>query len=80
MHKPPVHYLVLIESDGQMVARLFDAQRRHVSDIDASSEEVSVMTQGLMPQRVANAPEWQQALQGDGIAQREAALVFTLDV
>jgi hypothetical protein len=80
MHKLPVKYLVLIESDGAMVARLFDAQRRHVSDIDASSEEVAVMTQGLMPTRDANSPEWQLALGGDGAPQRAAAQVFTLDV
>ena len=48
-----VKYLVLIESGGAMVARLYDAKRGHVSDIDASSEEVAVMTAGLQPRHAA---------------------------
>lgn len=80
MHKTPVKYLILIESDGAMLAKLYDAQCRHVSDIDASSEEVAVMTQGLMPRPVANDPGWARVLVGHGEPQRAAAQVFSLDV
>ncbi len=64
MHSPPAKYLVLIESGGSMVARLFDAKRHLVNEIDASSEEVAVMTQGLKSSDQANAPEWVAALRG----------------
>jgi hypothetical protein len=80
MHKTPVKYLVIIESDGAMLAKLYDGQFAHVNDIDASSEEVAVMTRGLMPARDANAPPWAEVLAGHGEPQRRAALIFTLDV
>ena len=80
MHKTPVKYLILIETDGAMVARLFDAERRHVSDIDASSEEVAVMTTGLSPQASGHRDEWAAALAGHNAAERSAARVYTLDV
>jgi hypothetical protein len=80
MHKTPVKYLVLIESGGSMVARLFDAKRVHVSDIDASSEEVAVMTSGLQPRHSAEDGAWSEALRGHNGAERRAAQVYTLDV
>ena len=46
MHKP-ARYLVVIDSAGEMVARMFDEQRKLIVDFDASSSEVAVMTQGL---------------------------------
>jgi hypothetical protein len=63
-----------------MVAKLYDSQFIHVNDIDASSEEVAVMTQGLTPEREANSPAWVKVLAGHGEPERGAALVFTLDV
>jgi hypothetical protein len=80
MHKTPVKYLVLIESDGAMLAKLYDGQFAHVNDIDASSEEVAVMTQGLTPARDANNATWAPVLMGHGEPQRRAALIFTLDI
>ena len=80
MHRKPVKYLVLIEADGGMVARLFDANRAHVGDIDASSEEVAVMTRGLLPACDADDATWSKVLMGDASAARLAAQVFTLDV
>ena len=80
MHQTPVKYLILIETDGAMVARLFDGERRHVADIDAASEEVAVMTTGLLPSRAGNATEWARALAGYNPAERSAAQVFSLDV
>jgi hypothetical protein len=73
-------YLVLIESAGSMVARLFDLERRPLVEFDASSEEVAVMTSGLMPARDALAGVWDSALAGHNRAERAAAQVFTLDI
>jgi len=80
MHKTPVKFLVLIESDGAMVAKLYDGQYVHVNDIDASSEEVAVMTQGLVPTRDANGSTWAPVLAGHGETERRAARIYTLDV
>jgi len=79
MHTPPVKYLVLIDASGAMTARLFDADRHHVSDIDASSEEVAVMTAGLAPVQGAD-DSWAAALAGHNADERRAAQVYTLDV
>jgi hypothetical protein len=76
----PVKYLILIEAGGPMVARLFDANRVHVLDIDASSEEVAVMTAGLVPEFGADDAAWAKALEGHNTAERKAARVYTLDV
>ena len=45
-----------------------------------ASEEVAVMTQGLMPQRCGNDATWSRVLAGHGEPERRAARVFTLDV
>lgn len=80
MHvQKPAKYLVLIESGGAMVARLFDAQRSPLAEIDATSEEVAVMTEGVVPRRGAEEDLWGRALAGHSREEREAALVFELD-
>ncbi len=80
MHKTPVKYLVVIESDGAMLAKLYDERLVHVNDIDASSEEVAVMTRGLAPSHSGNQAPWVGVLVGHGEAQRLTAQVFTLSV
>jgi hypothetical protein len=80
MHSSPVKYLILIEAGGSMVARMYDADRVHVSDIDASSEDVAAMTTGLVPTRDALDAAWAQALEGHNADERAAAQVFTLAV
>ena len=82
MNKPvhkPARYLVLIEAGDGMVARLFDADRRHLIDFDASSFEVVEMTAGRMPVEGADQAEWRHALDGHGAGQLRAARVYTLD-
>ena len=76
----PAKYLLIIEQSGAMVARLFDADRRHVLDFDASSEEVAVMTAGLQPTVGAFGSEWGLALAGHNEQERAAAQVYTLDL
>lgn len=80
MHSPPAKYLVLIDAAGAMTARLFDAQYRHLSDFDASTEEVPVMLAGLSPQQGAAGPDWARALAGHSEQERQAAQVYTLAV
>jgi len=76
----PARYLVLIEQDGAMVARLLDDELKLVEEFDASSEEVVTMTTGLKSQRGAAEALWDRALRGHNPAERAAALVYTLDV
>ena len=80
MRQPPVKYLVVIESGGPVVAQLFDDQRRLVNEFDAASEEVSVMTRGLVPEQSGSDPAWSEALQGHTADERQNARVYTLDV
>ncbi len=80
MHSTPARYLVLIDASGAMAARLFDAERRPLGEFDASSEEVAVMTKGLVAASGADAPVWDQALAGHNAAERRSAEVFTLDI
>jgi hypothetical protein len=73
-------YLVVIESGGSAMARLFLDTREQVAEFDASTEEVTLMTQGLVPVMGASGPEWDRALAGHSASERSAARVFTLDV
>ncbi|HJV63597.1 MAG TPA: hypothetical protein VJ743_21795 [Albitalea sp.] len=76
----PAKYLVVIDAAGEMLARMFDAQRKLIADFDASSSEVAVMTQGLVPQRGADDPAWDAALGGHSASERAQAEVYLLDV
>jgi hypothetical protein len=73
-------YLVVIESGGVVLARLFVDTREQVAEFDASTEEVTLMTQGLVPVVGAEGAEWDQALAGHSAIERAAARVYTLDV
>ena len=73
-------YLVVIDAGGESLARLFDGARLQEAEFDASTEEVSVMTRGLVPQRSAGEAEWDVALAGHSAGERAAAEVYTLDV
>lgn len=80
MTNKPARYLVLIEASGEgMVARLFDADRRHLGDFDASSFEVADMTAGIVPTPGAEDGVWGSALGGHNDRERAAALVYRLD-
>lgn len=75
----PAKYLVIIESGGATEAHMYTADRVQVAEFD-STEEVSVMTNGLTPEQVATDPVWDRALGGHSHAERAAAHVYTLDV
>jgi hypothetical protein len=79
MHKP-VKYLVLIEAAGIPVARLFDADKAHILDIDATSEEVVDMTGGHTPERSGADSRWDILLGGHTSQERREAQIFTLEI
>jgi hypothetical protein len=79
-HRKPARYLVVIDSGGFVVARLFLDTRELVAEFDAATEEATQMTAGLVPTKGADGTEWDRALEGHSTAERSAAEVYTLDV
>lgn len=77
-HRAPARYLVLIDSGGVTIARLFLPTHEQVAEFDAGIEEVAQMTAGLAPATGAGSPEWDRALAGHTPAERAAARVYTL--
>ncbi|MDO9196723.1 MAG: hypothetical protein Q7U79_09555 [Rhodoferax sp.] len=78
--RQPSRYLVLIDSGGYMVARLFLETREQVAEFDGAAEEVATMTIGLEPEVGALGPEWDRALQGHSADERAAAMVYTFEI
>ena len=79
-HRQAARYLVVIDSGGFAVARLFLETRELVAEFDAATEEAAQMMAGLVPTQGADGPEWDRALEGHSAAERGAAEVYTLDV
>lgn len=81
MHSSPVRFLIVIDSGGSMVARLFDVDRAHVLDMDASTEDVVATIVGAVPvDGGATAPEWDAALAGHSVDERASARVYALNL
>jgi hypothetical protein len=76
----PARYLVVIDSGGFTVARLFLETREQTAEFDAATEEVAQLTAGLAPGKGADGPEWDRALEGHSASERRAADVYTLGV
>jgi hypothetical protein len=79
-HRRPARFLVVIDSGGHGLARLFLDTREQVAEFDAGTEEAAQMTIGLTPAKGADGPEWDRALEGHSMAERAAAHVYTLEV
>jgi hypothetical protein len=79
-HRKPARYLVVIDSGGFVLARLFLDSREQVAEFDAGTEEAAQMMAGLIPTEGADGAEWDRALEGHSTAERRAAQVYTLDV
>jgi hypothetical protein len=75
-----VRYLVVIESGGFMVARLFLESREQVAEFDASTEEVAQMIMHLQADNNAGDPQWDRALAGHSAAERAEARVYVLEI
>lgn len=73
-----VHYLIVIDSDGMAIARLFRDKKTLLAEFDASVPEVAQMTQGMVPAKGALGEEWDDALRGHSMAERASADVYTL--
>jgi len=79
-HQQPARFLVVIDSGGSTVARLFLETREQVAEFDAGTEEVAQMTSGLVAAKSAGGPEWDKALAGHNATERGGADVYTLDI
>ncbi|MDP9123953.1 MAG: hypothetical protein M3N82_05060 [Pseudomonadota bacterium] len=73
-------YLVVIDSGGFMVARLFLESREQVAEFDASTEEVAQMIMRLQADSNAGDPQWDRALAGHSAAERAEARVYMLEI
>lgn len=80
VHREPARFLVLIESAGTVLARLFLASRVQVAEFDAATEEITQMIAGLQPSLEAGEPSWDQALAGHSPDERLAAEVYRLAI
>ena len=78
--RPRSRYLVVIDSGGFMVARLFLESREQVAEFDASTEEVAQMIGRLAPVDGAGDPAWDRALAGHSAEERSQARVYVLDL
>jgi hypothetical protein len=82
-HSPlqaPARYLVVIDSGGYMVARLFLANREQVAEFDAAAEDVAAMTSNLAAETGALGAEWDVALRGHSPTERAEAKIYRLAV
>lgn len=79
-HRPPARYLVLIDAGGSTVARLYLDTFALVAEFDAGTEEVAQMTAGVAPTQGASGADWDAALHGHSLAERQAAVVYRLAV
>ncbi len=78
--RPRSRYLVVIDSGGFTVARLFLESREQVAEFDAGTEEVAQMVGPLRAQHTAGEPAWDRALAGHSAAERAEARVYVLEI
>lgn len=78
-HRAPARYLVVIDSEGGRIARLFTAQREAVGEFDAGTDDLARLISGRTPTRGADGPEWDAALAGHSAVERRDAEVYTLE-
>lgn len=79
-HRAQVCHVVVIDSGGTMLARLFLADRTQAAEMDAGVEEIASMTSGVTPVHGAGGAEWDRALAGHTAGERAAAEVYTLEI
>lgn len=77
-HRMPVRYLVVIDSAGLKIARLFLATYEMVAEMDAAVEEVSSMIAGLTPVTGTLGAQWDGPLAAHSADERASAAVYTL--
>lgn len=77
-HRAAARFLVVIDSEGGRIARLFTAQRESAGEFDAGTDDVVRLTSGRTPVHGARGPEWDAALAGHSDAERGTADVYAL--
>lgn len=75
-----VRYVIVIDTGGVAIARLFLENRQQVDEFDASVPEVVQMISGVASARGALGTEWDAALRGHSASERKEAEVYTLEV
>ncbi len=80
LQRKPVRYVIIIDTGGAAIARLFLETHQQVDEFDAGVPEVLQMIQGLVPAKGALGAEWDAALRGHSMAERAAAEVYALTV
>lgn len=78
--RKPVRYVVIIDTGGAAIARLFLETHQQVDEFDAGVPEVLQMIQGIVPTKGAVDAVWDTALRGHSMTERSAAEVYTLTV
>jgi len=73
-------YLVIIDSGGFVVARLFLESLEQVAEFDASTEEVVQMINRARIDGSAAEPRWDRALAGHSADERAQARVYVLEL
>jgi len=64
-HRKPTRYVVVIDSAGSTIARLFLDSYEQVAEVDAGTEEIALMTHGLQPAREGGRPRAHRRMGGD---------------
>jgi hypothetical protein len=79
VHRAAARYLVVIDSEGGRIARLFTARREAAGEFDAGTDDLVRLTGGRTPEHGAGGPEWDAALAGHSAAERRTAEVYLLE-
>ena len=78
--RAPARYLVIIDSGGFAVARLFLESLEQVGEFDAATEEVAQMLALARADGNGGDPRWDRALAGHSAAERAQARVYVLEI
>ena len=79
-HRATSRWLIIIDSGGPTIVRMFLDSREPVAEFDAGIEEIAQMVQGLTETVGASGPEWDAALAGHNADERAKARVYRLDI
>lgn len=78
-HREATRYLVVIAAPEGPMAKLLLRDRTQVAELDANTEEVTSMINGLTPVIGATEGEWDALLAAHSPEERATAQVFTLE-
>ena len=73
-------YLILIPAPDGPMAKLLDANREPLAELDANTEEVTTMLRGLTPAIGAVGADWDRHLSGHSATERAASKIYSLNL